>query len=249
MVSVSPSTSSARSSLSKRLAPRHSRSEQVLSLEQEAKIKVDMLKRLVEGVSLPRHDPIFFVAAGRRAARGLGPAVFRHKRRHSAVVFPLAFGLLGIIALFGFVPFVVRMMAQKQGRSRVSFDLSVLSIRVPKAKSTKEDVEQKSTQQVKVGFGGGWRLRHGRRHPVGKGASAVGSHGPKEPVLVRARVAPGQEISFYIAVPSSFGISSKSRSTAPVFHARSGMSPTNVFPSDGVVMASYLKFKRQRLPG
>ena len=159
-------------------------------------------------------------------------------------VFPLAFGLLGIIALFGFVLFVVRMMAQKRGSSRVSFDLSVLSIRVPKA-VRKEDVEQgKSTQQVQElisvmetvfatvgaipsekGFG---RWLMGRKNLF---SFELVSHQGK--------------ISFYIAVPSKFRHFVEEQIHAQFPHAQVEDVPDyNVFRPDGVVMASYLKFKR-----
>ena len=156
----------------------------------------------------------------------------------------LVLTLLGIIAAGIIALFFVRGLYNRRGRAKTAFGMRVLLIRVPK-ELKKEDTEQtKSTQQIQElisvmetifstlgslraekGFSS-WLM--GRRDQF---AFEIVAHGGK--------------ISFYVAIPGRFRQFIEEQVHAQYPNAQIDDVPDyNMFSPSGVIMGSYLKFRR-----
>ncbi len=155
-----------------------------------------------------------------------------------------ALSFSGTIALFVVLLFMIRAVYNRRGRSKVAFGMKVLLVRVPK-ETKKEDVEQtKSTQQIQEMISvmetifstlGSLTAERGFM------AWLIG----REDNFSFEIVAHRSKISFYLAMPAKYQQFVEEQVHAQYPNAQIDEVPDyNVFSSSGVVLGSYLRFRR-----
>ena len=159
--------------------------------------------------------------------------------------------VLLVLTLLGFVVFVtvllyaVRALYNRRGRTSTAFAMKVLLVRVPK-ETRKEDVEQgKSTQQIQELISVMetiFATLGSLSSEKGFGAWLFG----REDHFSFEIISHNNKISFYIAVPELRRQFVEEQIHAQYPHASIDEVPDyNMFSPTGVVVGSYLKFRRQ----
>jgi hypothetical protein len=174
---------------------------------------------------------------------GTGPFSVSSLLANPIVVMVLS--LLGFALFVIFVLYFIRGLYQRRGRASVAFDLQVLLVRVPKAVK-KEDLEQsKSTQQVQELIS----VMETVFSTIGSLPSEKGIGTwlfGRDMVFSFEIVAHQGKISFYVAVPKKYRQFVEEQIHAQFSNAQiEDVADYNIFTPTGVVMGSYLKFRRQ----
>jgi len=159
-----------------------------------------------------------------------------------AVLLVLSF--VGLIILLTVLAYAVRSLFNRRGRASVAFDMKVLLVKVPK-EIKKEDIEQsKSTQQVQ-------ELISVMETVFSTLGSLTAEKGFLKWLFGRSDhfafeiVTHLDKISFYVTIPSRFQQFVEEQIHAQYPHAQIEIVPDyNMFSARGVIMGSYLKFRR-----
>ncbi len=160
-------------------------------------------------------------------------------------MFLLAAWIIGLIFFAVIALLVIRNLYTRRGRASVAFDLQVMSIKVPKAVK-KEDIEQsKSTQQVQELISvmeTVYATIGSMTHEKGLFTWLMGYQN----LFSFEIVAHAGKITFYVAVPKKFREFIEQQIHAQFPNAQIEDEPDyNIFSPNGVVMGSYMKFRRQ----
>ncbi|MFH2231720.1 MAG: hypothetical protein ABII13_00910, partial [Patescibacteria group bacterium] len=150
--------------------------------------------------------------------------------------------LIGILASVLMVIFVVKHAYKRSGRAKNAFDIIVLSIRVPKEskKEEGEKTQQKTEEMISV---------------METIFSTVGSLKPEKGIVAWLLgrsdtfsfevVSHKDKVSFYVSVPRTYKNFIEEQVHAQYSDAQIDEVPDyNMFSATGVVMGSYLQFKR-----
>ncbi|MBU1034177.1 type IV secretion system DNA-binding domain-containing protein [Patescibacteria group bacterium] len=151
---------------------------------------------------------------------------------------------LGFAAILAFAVFAIRRAYNRSGSARSAFNMQVLLVRVPK-EVKKEDEQNKSQQQIQELIGvmetlfatlGAFKAESG----IFTWLFGRSDHFAFEMVVHH------DKISFYVTIPQEYRNFIEEQLHAQYPHAQIDEVPDyNIFTPSGVVMGSYLKFRRE----
>ena len=157
----------------------------------------------------------------------------------------LVYVLIGLVVGIWLILFIIRMAFQARGRFKTAFGFKILKIRVPKELTGEEGQENKSQAQIQELIG---RMETvlstlgSTKAQKGLGAWLMG----RADHFTFEIVSHHDKISFYTGVPEQWQSFVEQQIQAQYPDAQIDVVPDyNIFAPQGVILGSYLKFRRE----